>query len=69
MEIRKCGGGLKKDFTDKFYMIGKLAYKAKLTDINIKDQHINDEDIKRLRREIAQNICLKRISDRRDFDL
>jgi len=68
-EIRKRGGGLDKDFTDKCYMLGKLAYKAKLTDINIKDQRITDDDIKRLRRQIAQSTCLKRIRDKRDFDL
>lgn len=68
-EIRKRGGGLDKGFTGKFYMLGKLAYKAKLADINIKDRNITNEDIKRLRRKIAKSSCLKRIKDKRDFDL
>jgi len=66
-EIRKRGGGLEKDFTDKFYELGRQVYRKKLVDI--KDKSITDEDIKRIRKEISHSYCLNYIEDKRDFDL
>lgn len=67
VEIRKRGGGLDKDFTDKFYELGRLIYKEKM--IDIEDESITADDIKKLRKLIAQSTCLKCIKDKRDFDL
>lgn len=66
-EIRKRGGGLEKSFTDKFYELGKTIYKKRL--IDIKHNGVTDDDINRLRRHIADSVCLKHVEDGRDFDL
>ncbi|MFC1576738.1 hypothetical protein ACFL3N_00170 [Candidatus Omnitrophota bacterium] len=70
IEIRKRGGGLSKDFTNKFYELGKLIYKARLTNIrDIKNLNVTDNEIKKIRKEMSQSICLKNMKDKRDIIL